>query len=76
MNQHEGKYAGMVKIGERGQFVIPKKVRDLLGFKPGDTILVLADEDRGMAIPPKPMIDEVTKKLFGSAGLSGPEEEA
>ena len=35
-----------VKIGERGQFVIPKEAREMFDFKPGDTILVLADKDR------------------------------
>ena len=45
------KHAWMVKIGEKGQFVIPKEARELFGFQPGQTILVLADEDKGIAIP-------------------------
>ena len=45
------KHAWMVKIGEKGQFVIPKEARDLFGFQPGQTILVLADEEKGIAIP-------------------------
>lgn len=49
----EGKHAWMVKIGEKGQFVIPKEARDLFGFQPGETVLVLADEKRGLAIPAK-----------------------
>lgn len=47
------KYAWMIKIGEKGQFVIPKEARDLFGFQPGQTILVLGDEKKGIAIPPK-----------------------
>ena len=39
MTTPPGKYAWTVKIGERGQFVIPKEARDMLGVKPGDTIL-------------------------------------
>ena len=46
-----GKHAWMVKIGEKGQFVIPKEARDLFGIRPGDTILVVADEEKGIAIP-------------------------
>ena len=38
---------GNVKVGERGQIVIPKEARDLFGIKPGDTILILGDEDKG-----------------------------
>ena len=49
----EGKHAWMVKIGEKGQFVIPKEARELFGFQPGETVLVLADEKRGLAIPAK-----------------------
>ena len=44
MELPQGKHAWMVKIGETGQFVIPKEARDLFGFQPGQTILVLADE--------------------------------
>ena len=37
----------MVKNG-KGQFVIPKEARDLFGFQPGETVLVLADEKSGV----------------------------
>ena len=66
----QGKYAWMIKIGEKGQFVIPKEARDLFDFQPGQTILVLADEKRGLAIPPRAdsqrimsqIIDELQKE--------------
>ena len=53
MNIHEGKYAWMVKIGEKGQFVIPKEARELFDLQPGEEILVLGDKERGIAILPK-----------------------
>ena len=53
MNVHEGKYAWMVKIGEKGQFVIPKEARDLFDLQPGQEILVLGDVSRGIAILPR-----------------------
>lgn len=46
----EGKFASTVKVGEKGQIVIPKAARDLFGIKPGDTLLLLADIDQGIAI--------------------------
>lgn len=49
----QGKHAWMIKVGEKGQFVIPKEAREMFGFQPGQTILVLADEKRGLAIPPR-----------------------
>ena len=48
-----GKYAWMVKIGEKGQFVIPKEARELFDLKPGYEILVLGDRERGIAILPR-----------------------
>ncbi len=53
MKAPQGKYAWMVKIGEKGQFVIPKEARDLFDLQPGETILVLGDEEKGLAILPK-----------------------
>lgn len=40
---------GTVQMGERGQIVIPKKARDILDFKPGDTLMVLVDTNPGTA---------------------------
>ena len=64
MNIHDGKYAWMVKIGEKGQFVIPKEARDLFSLHPGDEILVLGDEKKGIAILPKELQKEYITKIF------------
>lgn len=46
-----GKYFfGSVLVGERGQIVIPKEARELFNIKSGDKLLVLGDEDRGLAV--------------------------
>ena len=65
MGYPKGKYAWTVKIGEKGQFVIPKEARDLFDIHPGDTIIVLADEKKGIAIPPKSMLKGLLQKIFG-----------
>lgn len=49
----KGKYAWTATVGEKGQIVIPKQAREVFHIKPGDTILLLGDEKRGIAIPPK-----------------------
>lgn len=64
MDIQSGKYSWMVKIGEKGQFVIPKEARDMFGLHPGDEILVLGDEKRGIAILPKKAQQEIIKQLF------------
>ncbi len=65
MELPEGKYAWMVKIGEKGQFVIPKEARERFGFQPGQTILVLADDKRGIAIPSKADSERLFAHIFG-----------
>ncbi len=65
MGYPKGKYAWTVKIGEKGQFVIPKEARDLFDIHPGDTIIVLADEKKAIAIPPKSMLKGLLQTIFG-----------
>jgi len=64
MDMQNGKYAWMVKIGEKGQFVIPKEARDLFDLQPGNEILVLGDEKKGIAILPKEMQQEYITSIF------------
>ena len=46
----DGRDVCTVKIGEKGQIVIPKNMRDMFGIKAGDSLLLMADKDRGIAI--------------------------
>ena len=64
MKAPEGKYAWTATVGEKGQIVIPKQARDIFGIKPGDTLLLLGDETRGIAIPPKQTFAEWFKIAF------------
>lgn len=59
-----GKYAWMVKIGEKGQFVIPKEAREMFDLQPGNEILVLGDVKKGIAILPKEMQSEYITRIF------------
>lgn len=47
----KGKYAWTATVGEKGQIVIPKQARDIFNIKPGETLLILGDENHGLAIP-------------------------
>ena len=64
MDFKNGKYAWMVKIGEKGQFVIPKEARELFDLQPGNEILVLGDEKRGIAILPVNVNEKVSQALM------------
>ena len=59
-----GKFAWTVKVGEKGQFVIPKEARDLFDLQPGSSILVLGDSKRGLAILPKDLQGEHISRIF------------
>ncbi len=41
---------GVVKVGDKGQIVIPAKARKVFDINPGDKILMMGDEDRGIAM--------------------------
>lgn len=63
-----GKYAWTVTVGEKGQIVIPKQAREVFGIQPGDTLILLGDVKRGIAIPPKGSITEVFSKIYDGEG--------
>ncbi len=68
MNTPKDKYLWTATVGEKGQIVIPKQARELFGIQPGDTLVLLGDIKRGIAIPPK----EAFAQFYGAAF---PEEE-
>lgn len=51
-NFPEGKYLATVKLGPKGQIVIPKEVRDMFGVNAGDSLILMADKGQGIALQP------------------------
>ena len=50
MQEQDGKYIfGVVKVGDKGQIVIPRDARKIYDIKPGDALLLLGDK-KGMAM--------------------------
>ena len=41
---------GMVKVGDKGQVVIPAKARKIFHINPGDSLIILGDESQGIAL--------------------------
>ncbi len=44
------KFLSTVRVGDKGQIVIPKEVREMFEIEPGDNLMLLADKDKGIAI--------------------------
>ena len=61
------KYMGISKVGEKGQIVIPKEVRDMFDIKPGDSLIVLADSKKGIALVKSEVIEDVTNNILGGS---------
>ena len=47
---NKDKYVGISKVGEKGQIVIPKSIREELEIKPGDNLIVLGNKEEGIRI--------------------------
>ena len=62
------KFVGISKVGEKGQIVIPKEARDMFGIKPGDSIIVLCDKEREIALVKADVIEDLTDKILPKGG--------
>lgn len=55
---------GTAKVGEKGQIVIPKEARSLFGIRPGDTLLILGDEQTGIIVTKPEVLTDAARKIF------------
>ncbi len=61
----QGKFLwGTVKVGNRGQIVIPKEARDKFELKEGDHLVVLGDENEGIALVKAEVFEERLRKAM------------
>ena len=60
----DGKYMSSMKVGPKGQIVIPKEVRDLFQIQPGDTLMLLADREKGIAIERYDVFEKIADAIF------------
>ena len=65
MEAANGKYIfGVVKVGERGQIVIPKEARELYEIKAGDSLMVLGDQ-KGIAMLKTEVFQNIINQAMG-----------
>ena len=55
---------GTAKVGDRGQIVIPKEARELFGIQPGDTLLIVGEEDTGLIVSRPEVLSDIANQIF------------
>ena len=62
------KYVGIAKVGEKGQIVIPAEARKMFDINPGDSIIVLCDKSKGIALVKSEVVEDLTDNIFDKGG--------
>lgn len=57
---------GTAKVGDRGQIVIPKEARELFGIQPGDTLLIVGEENTGLIVSRPEVLTDLATQIFDS----------
>lgn len=58
------KYVGICKVGEKGQIVIPVDARKMFNIVPGDSIIVLCDKEKGIALVKSDIVEDLTDNIL------------
>ena len=58
------KFVGSVKVGPKGQIVIPKEAREMLNISTGDTLVLLADAKQGIAVQKYEVYEDFLNKCL------------
>lgn len=66
MDKQERYYMSSVRLGPKGQIVIPKEARDMFGLRPGDTLVLLADKKKGLALQTAEKLNPMLRKVFAA----------
>lgn len=62
---NENHFFGKVKVGERGQIVIPKEARDRFDIKPGDSLVVFGrDKNEKLIILKEKVMRDYALKIL------------
>lgn len=59
-------FMASVKLGPKGQIVIPKEVREMFDVAPGDTMVLLADRKKGVALQTVDKLNPMLRSTFNS----------
>ncbi|MBO4555010.1 MAG: AbrB/MazE/SpoVT family DNA-binding domain-containing protein [Clostridia bacterium] len=65
-NITEGRFIVSVKVGPKGQITVPKEARAMFDIKEGDTLMVMGDKARGLAIVKDTKFYKLMGDFYGS----------
>lgn len=71
----EGKFMATVKVGPKGQIVIPKEVREMFGIESGNSLVLLADVQRGIALNRMSVLGGLVEKIMRADNIETGEGE-
>lgn len=71
--EKEGGFIATVKLGPKGQIVIPKEVRDMFGVGPGDCLMLMAHPKRGIALQKQSVMLKFASAVFSGSFPTEPE---
>lgn len=71
----KGKFMATVKVGPKGQIVIPKEVREMFGIESGDSLVLLADVQRGIALNRMSVLGGLVEKIMRADNIETEEGE-
>ena len=57
---------GTAKVGDRGQIVFPKEARELFHIRPGDTLLILGEENKGLIVSRPELLRDLADQIFNT----------
>lgn len=68
-------FIASVRLGPKGQIVIPKEAREMFGLQSGDTLVLLADAKRGIALQTPDSLAPFLRQVFNGLPVEEGEEE-
>jgi AbrB family looped-hinge helix DNA binding protein len=73
-DQDKKHFFSSVKVGIKGQIVIPNEVRTMFDIKPGDTLILVAKEGHGIGIVKDSITHSLTLNVLEKIGMADKKE--
>ena len=74
MGKDERYFMSSVRLGPKGQIVIPKDVREMFGLDVGDQLVLLADRKKGIALQTTDKLNPMMRRVFEETEAEEAEE--